>query len=199
MEPRIFHGEFEPADLARALIGEFNRGNLRAQQLGEAGEIIVQITTRQQAQSGGQTALSVTLKKVEDGVSVQIGKQAWLGVAASLGQTALTALRNPWELLGRLDDLAQDFEYLKLSEQVWQVIEDSAYSLGASFELSERLRRMVCAYCQTANPVGEPSCIACGAPLGTVQPVTCQSCGFVIKNNESNCPNCKKPVFPKSR
>ena len=34
MEPRIFHGNMRPNDLAQALMGEFNRGNLRAQKLG---------------------------------------------------------------------------------------------------------------------------------------------------------------------
>ena len=194
MEPRIFHGNMRPDDLAQALIGEFNRGNLRAQKLGTGKTVIVQIATRDHAQSGGKTALSVTLQQVEDGVSVQIGQQAWLGVAASLGETAFSLWRNPWNILGRLDDLAQDIENLNLSDQVWVVIENTARTMGASFELSERLRRLVCSYCQTANPVGASSCIACGAPLGAEQPRTCMHCGFVIKNSETICPNCGKPV-----
>jgi len=60
----------------------------------------------------------VLIQKVEDGVSVQAGQQAWLGVAASLGYTALAALRNPFTLLGRLDDLAQDVEYIQLSDNI---------------------------------------------------------------------------------
>ena len=120
----------------------------------------------------------------------EIGQQAWFGVAASLGTTALSALRNPFALLGRLDDLAQDIENLTLSDRVWQVIASSAQARGASKKLSERLRRMECEYCGTANPVGEPSCIACGAPLGKVQPGTCPNCGFVVKAGEKQCPNC---------
>jgi DNA-directed RNA polymerase subunit RPC12/RpoP len=69
-------------------------------------------------------------------------------------------------LLGRLDDIAQDIESLQLSEDIWKAIDNFANLKGATFELSERLRRIVCEYCNTANPVGEPSCIACGAPLG---------------------------------
>jgi hypothetical protein len=194
MEPRIFHGNMRPDDIAQALMGEFNRGNLRAQKMGAGKQVIVQIATRERAQSGGQTALSVTLTQVEDGVAVQIGQQAWLGVAASLGETAFSLWRNPWNILGRLDDLAQDIENLQLSDQVWVVIENTARAMGASFELSERLRRLVCSYCQTANPVGESNCIACGAPLGAEQPRTCMNCGFVVKTNESVCPNCGKPV-----
>ncbi|HEY6074337.1 MAG TPA: zinc ribbon domain-containing protein, partial [Anaerolineales bacterium] len=119
-----------------------------------------------------------------------IGQQAWLGVAASLGTTAFWAIRNPFSLLGRLDDLAQDIENLQLTERVWQTIGTYAQSAGASLALSERLRSIVCDYCGTGNPVGEGSCIACGAPLGKVQPGTCRYCGFVIKLGEVKCPNC---------
>jgi len=190
MEPRIFHGSLDPDDIAQELIARFNRGNLRAQKLGNPDKAVVQIATHQGTTSGGQTALTVTIQKVEDGVAVQLGSQAWLGVVASLGMTALTALRNPWGMLSRLDDLAQDIENLQLSDQVWEAIEATARASGASFELSERLRRMVCEYCLTANPVGEANCIACGAPLGKVQPRTCPNCGFVVKPDENPCPNC---------
>jgi hypothetical protein len=192
IEQRIFHGDITPDNLAQALLGEYDRGNLRAQKLGDGDRMVVQITTREGAESGGQTALTITLRQVKDGVSVQLGKQAWLGLAASLSHTALSAIRNPWSLLGRLDDLAQDIESMQLSEQVWEFIENTSRALGASFELSERLRRLVCGYCLTANPVGEPSCIACGAPLGELQPQTCSKCGFVVKRDESICPNCGK-------
>ena len=194
METRIFHGEITPKDLANSLIGEFNKGNWRSQAIGSEQEIVVQIATRDDPTSGGQTAMAVTLREIEDGVAIQIGKQSWYGVAASLGKTALFAIHNPWSLLERLDDLAQDMENLKLSEEVWQVLERTANTLGASFELSERLRRLVCEYCLTANPVGEPSCIACGAPLGKSQPRTCQNCGFVVRMDETFCPNCKKQL-----
>jgi len=195
MDTRIFHGEISPQDVARALFAQFNLGNYRAQQIGSGEKIIVQITTREIATSGGQTALAVNLQKAADGIAVQIGKQSWLGVAASLGQTAFTAWRNPWGLLSRLDDLAQDIENLQLSDAVWQTIESYARNAGATFELSERLKRAVCAYCDTANPVGEASCVACGAPLGLAQPRTCLNCGFVVRSSENLCPNCGKSLF----
>ena len=131
MDPRVFHGSLRPDGIAQALIGEFNHGNLRAQQFGNGDQIIVQIATRDHPQSGGKTALSVHLQKVEDGVAVQIGKQAWLSVAASLGHTLFTAWLNPWNIIGRLDDVAQDIENLQLSEDVWGVIENYARSAGS--------------------------------------------------------------------
>jgi Double zinc ribbon len=192
MDRRIFHGNIRPNDIAQALIGEFNRGNLHAQLLGQASKMAVQIATRTGTQSGGQTALTITLQATDEGVMVEIGQQAWLGVAASLGHTALSALRNPFALLNRLDDLAQDIENMQLTDKVWKAIDRAATSAGASYELSERLRRVLCDYCHTANPVGEGSCLACGAPLGTVQPDTCPNCGFAVSKLETACPNCGK-------
>jgi hypothetical protein len=194
MEQRIYHGNLTPADISTSLLAHFNSGNLRAQQLGNADRLIVQIGTRPGAMAGGDTTVSVVLQKVVDGVAVQLGQQAWLGIAASLGTTALAAIRNPFNLLGRLDDLAQDIQNLQINEQVWEAIDEVARAAGASKELSNRLRRTVCPYCRTANPVGEASCLACGAPLGEVQPRTCPHCGFVIKSSEVICPNCKNPL-----
>ena len=192
MEPRIFHGSLTPETLAHALTAEFNQGAYRAQQVGNDQKIMVQIATRVYARSGGQTAMTVSLQTVPDGVAVSLGKQNWMDLAASLGKTAFWAWRNPWSLIDRLDDLAQDVENLQLSDRVWVTIENAARASGASFELSERLRRLVCSYCNTANPVGESSCIACGAPLGDAQPHTCLNCGFVTRSDETVCPNCGK-------
>lgn len=192
MDQRIYHGKITPQDLATSLVSNFNRGNIRVQQIGTGNRIAVQIATSEAAVSGGKTALSVNLQKVEDGVSVQIGRQAWVGVAASLGLSALFALSNPWTLLNRLDDIAQDYENLQLSEEAWKTIEGTARSLGSGYELSDRLRRSVCSFCGVANPIGEPSCIACGAPLGDVQPITCGKCGYIVKKTEGVCPNCGK-------
>jgi RNA polymerase subunit RPABC4/transcription elongation factor Spt4 len=191
MERRIFHGKIKPVDVVQTLLGEFNQGNLRAQTIGQSDKMIVQIGSRPEAMSGGQTAMTVTIQKVEDGIMIELGQQAWLGVAASLGMSALAALRNPFSLLGRLDDIAQDIEHLQMSERIWQVIDQSARALGASTELSDKLKRLACEYCHTANPVGEPSCLACGAPLGRMQPVTCKNCGYVVKSSDKKCPNCK--------
>jgi hypothetical protein len=192
MDRRILHGNIKPNDVAHALMAEFNRGNLQAQIVGQANDLAIQISTRMGAQSGGRTALTVTIRGTEDGIIVEMGQQAWLGVAASLGHTALSALRNPFSLLGRLDDLAQDIEHMQLEEKVWNTIDDAAAALGASNELSDRLRRIACDYCDTANPLGEGSCLACGAPLGDIHPTSCSNCGYVIRDNEAICPNCNQ-------
>ncbi len=194
MERKIFHGNIKPADIAQALLGEFNQGNLRAQTLGKSDKVIVQVETRPGAASGGQTAMTITIQKIEEGIMVELGQQAWLGVAASLGMSALSALRNPFSLLGRLDDIAQDIENLQIGERIWQVISQAARAAGASAELSDKLKRTTCEYCHVANPVGEPSCIACGAPMGKSQPTTCKNCGYVVKANDKQCPNCKQAL-----
>jgi len=196
-EQRTYHGAIGPGDLAQGLIAEFNRGNLRAQQLGNPDHLIVQIQTSRAPTSGGRTGISVHLIRVEDGVLVSIGDQELFGVAASLGATALAALaalRNPLALVTRLDDLAEDVSSLQLTSRIWQTIERVAEGLGASFEISERLRRLVCAYCTTPNPVGEAHCIACGAPLGEAQPVACKNCGHVSPAGATRCTSCGKAL-----
>jgi hypothetical protein len=157
----------------------------------------VQIATRAGARSGGQTAMTISLQAVEDGVMVEVGQQAWLGLAASLGETAFSAfsaLRNPFHLLSRLDDLAQDIESIQLSETVWKVIDRTVVALDASYKLSERLTRITCAYCGSANPFGEGNCLACGAPMGEAHPATCKNCGFAVRPEDQVCPNCNKKL-----
>jgi hypothetical protein len=194
MERRVYHGNLTPADIAQALMAEFNQGNLQTQLLGSRDNLTVQIASSQWARSGGRTALAINVQKIEDGVLVQVGEQQWLGVAASLGQSALSALVNPLNLLGRLDDIAQDISNLQLRERVWLVIGNVVGAAGASHQLSERLNRILCEYCGSANPVGESNCVACGAPLGKAQPRTCVHCGFVITHGETACPNCARPL-----
>jgi hypothetical protein len=194
MDRRIFHGNITPNDLAHALIAEFNRGNMNTQVVGDKDRIAVQISTRLGMMSGGHTALTINIQKVEDGIMMELGQQAWLGVAASLGQTALSALRNPLSLLGRLDDIAQDIENMQLSENVWNIIDRTVATFGASHALSDRLTRITCDYCGSANPLGEGNCLACGAPLGEVHPVTCSNCGFAVSASEIICPNCNKKL-----
>ena len=194
MDRRIFHGPVNADEIGRVLVAQFNRSNIRAQQFSKRGKIIVQVATIVRPISGGNTALTIYLEQVEDGVAVQVGEQAWLGIAASIGTTILSVWRNPFNLIHRFDDIAQDVENIQISDQVWQVIENYSQMRGATFELSERFRRMTCEYCETANPVGESRCLACGAPLGHVQPDTCQNCGYVINPDEEICPNCGQPV-----
>lgn len=190
MQQRTFHGPVTPRSFAEALVAGFRRGSLRAQVFGDEEHLVVQLASSAMPVSGGATALSVDLVRVEDGVHVRLGQQEWLGVAASLGATALMALRNPATLLGRLDDLAQDLASMQLSAAVWETLDRTAASLGASHMISERLRRLSCTYCATANPVGEARCLACGAPLGPDQPLACGRCGTVSVAGTRVCGGC---------
>lgn len=194
MPQRIYHGKLTGSDLADALVAYFSRGNLKVTRYGSDSNMVVQIVTSPYAVSGGTTALAVHLQNVADGVSVEVGKQSWLGIAASLGVSTVATISNPWNLLNRLDDIAQDIEYVQLSENVWHVLDTTARSLGSGFELSERLNRYICDFCTTPNPPGEPSCIACGAPLGNIQPRTCSNCGYIVYKDEHSCINCGKPI-----
>jgi RNA polymerase subunit RPABC4/transcription elongation factor Spt4 len=191
METKTYHGNLTPADIGRALVAEFDHGNLQAHLVENPDRVLVQIASRTFRASGGQTAMTVTLEKVEDGVLVQLGDQQMLGVAADLGATALSALRNPISLIGRLDGLAQDITALQLSDSVWQAIQKAVNAAGAGLQISDRLRRLECSYCGAAVPVGEPACPMCGAPLGAIQPKACPHCGFVPPAGATICPNCQ--------
>jgi len=160
MDRRIFHGNITPDIIAQALMGGFNQGNLQTQMVGNENNVTVQIASSQWARAGGRTALTVNIQQIEDGVMVELGQQEWFGVAASLGKTVISAVLNPINLLGRLDDIAQDLTNLQLNEKIWQVIENTAQSAGARRELTERLTTVVCEFCGSANPVGVFACVA---------------------------------------
>ncbi|MCJ7513347.1 MAG: zinc ribbon domain-containing protein [Anaerolineales bacterium] len=194
VEQRVYYGRIEPADFAKALVANFGHGDLEAQQIGTGDQVVVQIASSRHPTSGGRTALAVHLTAVEDGVLVRMGRQDWLGVAASLGATALMALLKPISFVSRVDDLAQDIAALGMTDRAWETIDLTAETLGASHELSERLRRLTCAHCLTANPVGAPACTACGAPLGPVQPSACRECGNLLASGGDRCPQCGAPV-----
>jgi predicted RNA-binding Zn-ribbon protein involved in translation (DUF1610 family) len=195
MTQRVYHGSITPDDFTQDLLSTFNRGNYIAQEIGNGDSAAIQIATRFMVSSGGQTSISVIMQKIEDGVLIKLGQQAWLGVAASLSQTLFATLRNPFNLIGRLDDVAQDFEHIQLTEKIWQTIDQTAKAHAASYEISNRLRRLTCDYCETANTVGEPNCIACGAPLGGAHPSACPNCGYVVTKQELLCPNCGKALL----
>lgn len=194
MPPRIYHGDLKIDDFLLALRAHFDQGNYQMRIMGDEQFVAMQIETNPYPQSGGATSLAVSIQKVEDGLAVDVGRQAMAGIAASLGKTAIAALINPANLFNRIDDIARDITSIQLSDEVLKVLDDTARMLNASFDLSERLKRVVCDYCTTPNPIGASSCIACGAPLGAVQPHTCPHCGYVITSNEAVCPNCKKSV-----
>ena len=191
MDTKFFHGNISAEDLAVILVHRFNRGNMLAQYTHSGKQWVVQIASRINSRSGGDTALGVNILQMEDGISINMGKQSWLGIAASIGISLFSFLtRNPLNIISRIDDIAQDIENLTLDDQVWAVIDESVIAFGATHELSDRLKRSGCEYCDTANPVGTPSCIACGAPLGNVQPITCKKCGFVAGADDTVCENC---------
>lgn len=190
MDTRIYHGDIHPEDFANSLMASFDRGHYQVQKFGNPDHLAVQISTSP-GKRAGKTALTANIMRVPDGVSVTLSNQEWIGLAASLGATALTALRNPFALLTRLDLIAQDIESVQLEDKVWETIDSTAKQLGTGFTLSERLNRSVCPYCTTANQVSVSHCIACGAPLGELVPKTCPNCGFVVNHNEESCPNCQ--------
>ncbi len=190
MKSKIYHGELKLEPMAAALGAFFDRGSLSSEVTVDGDQAVVQISTRPGFGSGGQTHLGVSMRQGGDRLEVSVGDQGIFSLAGSLGTSALLGLLNPWNLLGRVDDIAQDIENLTLEDQVWAVIDKLAAEAGASQQLSERLQRLTCAYCGVANKVGDANCQACGAPLGEVQPRTCPRCGYLVFRDELKCPKC---------
>lgn len=139
MKTKIYHGNLDRQDVAETLASIFNRGTLTTQVTNNSKRSFVQIRTQQMPLSGGNTSLNIALKQIDDRLEVQVGQQSLLSVAASLGKSAWLVLRNPLNLLGRIDDIAQDIEHLELDDQVWQVIDQIASNANASHDLSDRL------------------------------------------------------------
>lgn len=196
MNERSYHGNLAPENMAKAIIAAFNQGNMTAQQVGHGEKVMVQIATRQHAQSGGKAAMTVSIQKNADGVTVGIGQHEWFGAAASLGQTALSTLFNPWNIISRLDDLAQDVTSLTLESKVWEVVEKFAQTAKFTKTLSERLQSVACPYCGTANKIGAADCVNCGGPLGEHQPIACPKCGNVLPPKSKFCNNCGTSLTP---
>jgi predicted Zn-ribbon and HTH transcriptional regulator len=163
---RIYHGNIKAVDLARALKSEFHRGNFMVQTFGKPNKIVLQITTQRALRSGGQTALTVNLSDVDDGVMVSVDKQKWLGVAASMGVTAISTVLNPLNLLSRLDDLAQDIESLQIVDNVWSVIDNRARLAGGA-PLGE-VQPITCRFCGFVTSAADryQYCPNCKNPLG---------------------------------
>lgn len=190
MKSKIYNGDLKLEEVAATLANFFNRGPLSSAASIEGDRAFVQIGSQGGAHSGGRTSIGVSLHQTDGRLEAQVGDQSVLGLAGSLGASALLAWLNPLNLLGRLDDIAADIENLTLEDQVWKVLDRIAAEGGASQQLSARMQRMMCPYCGTANKLGEGRCVACGAPLGDVQPGTCPKCGYLLTHNESKCPNC---------
>ena len=191
MEQRTYRGGIDPAGLADALVTRFNHGGLVAQKVtGPGGHIVIQIATRDWGWGAARTALSVGIAPVEDGVRVTVDQQQCLDAAASLAFTGLSALVNPFSLLGRIDDIARDVGKLTLDDQVWDAIQHYCDSVGGKLGLAEKHLVVTCPYCGVGNPVGAGTCSACGGSLAKEQPIACPKCGFVETKGARFCSRC---------
>jgi hypothetical protein len=190
MEARTYHGKVTPRDLADVLVSRFTTDDLSATAIGEGDRIIVNISSA--GYQGGRTALAVGLSPASGGVLVTVGDHNLLGVAADLMQTGLGALRNPFVLIGELDDVARNVEKLNLPAQVWEAVDHYCQSVGAG--LTAEPTSVTCPYCGVLSPIGAGSCAACGAPLGRSQPVTCPKCGKLLPADLDYCTRCGSPL-----
>ncbi len=187
---RTYWGAISANDLARTLVEHFNNADTQAQMAGDRDRILVQIGNRQVEHRDPRTALTVGIVQDEESVTVTIGHQKWLSLAADLAKTGLLALINPWNLLNELDDVARNMDWFNLRKEVWDTIDQYCVAVGGSLGTSPKLKQVVCPYCGVGNPIGEAKCSACGAPLGDYQPITCPQCGYILPHDKRFCTRC---------
>ncbi|MDH7488204.1 MAG: zinc ribbon domain-containing protein [Anaerolineae bacterium] len=204
-DTRTYWGKISADGLARALVAHFNTPTSRAQMTGDGTRILVQITNRQVEHSDPTTALTVGIVQDSDSITVTMGRQKWIGIAADLARTGIMALINPSYLLNELDNVARNVDWLSLRDQVWAVIDQYCQSVGGSLGIPEELKQVACPYCGVGNPIGQPKCSACGAPLGEYQPITCPKCGYLVPWSKRFCTRCgasltgDKPARPRPK
>jgi predicted RNA-binding Zn-ribbon protein involved in translation (DUF1610 family) len=189
MDQRTYHGDLKPDELASLLMAQFNQGNFAAQRYNQGDRVIVHVGARDN-RGRVENALTVTIGKTPDGVSVSVGEQQWLGAAADLAQAGLGALFNPLSLLGNLGEIASDVSSFSLPQQIWQTVDKYSKSVGAGLGGDPARLAVACPYCGVANSPGAPTCTGCGAPLGEAQPVYCPQCGQVEAHGSKFCARC---------
>jgi predicted RNA-binding Zn-ribbon protein involved in translation (DUF1610 family) len=172
-------------------VSHFDQGDLTAQKTGRTDRVVVQISTGRHRRRGDpQTSLTVTLAKAEDGVTVTVGEQQVLGIAADLVQTGIGALLNPMSLIGEIDDVVRNVSKLNLPDQVWEAVEEYCHSVGAGLGLAPEKVLVTCPFCGVGNPIGVGKCPSCGGSLADVQPITCPKCGQILKHDAKFCTRC---------
>ena len=187
---RTYWGRISASDLARTLVQHFNTADTQAQMAGDKDRILVQVGSRQVERRDPSTALTVGIVQEKESVTVTIGHQKWLSLAADLAKTGLLALINPWNLLHELDDVARNVDWFNLRKEVWDAIDQYCLALGGSLGAPAALTQVACPYCGVGSPIGEAKCSACGAPLGDYQPITCHQCGFMLPHDKRFCTRC---------
>jgi DNA-directed RNA polymerase subunit RPC12/RpoP len=191
---RTYWGKISADGLARALVENFNTPDSRAQMTGDRSRILVQIGNRRMESADPTTAITVGIVQDEDSITVTMGQQKWMGLAADLAKTGIMALINPWYLLNELDDVARNVDWLTMRNDVWQAIDGYCQAVGGSLGVPAEVKYVACPYCRSTNPIGQAKCSTCGAPLGDYQPVTCPKCGYLLVWNKRFCTRCGASV-----
>ena len=191
MITKTYYGKFKIDHFLNFLAAAFRDQNLEVHVSKHAERNVVRFVSARTARSGGQFALNLILTEFDGGVRIDIGNPEALGVAASLGKTAIAALINPYNLLVRLDDVAQDIENITLDQSLLKEIEQYMKVNHLTLKLSSSLSKTVCLYCHSINEYGNSNCVSCGAPMGDTLLKTCPRCGYAMSDKIMRCPQCK--------
>ena len=169
MEQRTYYGRIDPNALADHLVGVFNQhpgqgmyyshNHTMAQRVGEGDQVLVQIV---RAGSWGQNGgtLGVSIVRVPDGISVNLGQSNWLDLDQSTvaGMVIGALLFPPLLLLPLLSGLVGS----TFNQDIWDVIDGYCSWVNASGpEKAQAPRYFHCPYCGAYNQPNVPQCVSC--------------------------------------
>jgi ribosomal protein L40E len=191
MEQRHYRGNIDPNALAQHLLDTWDQGDTVAQALeGEEGTI-VQVGQR----SGGffsdepQSALTLALEPVSDGLRVTLGEQQWYrdgdGQIMVGGLIGFFPFFFTWPLGGGRDEPVDP----QLSSQVWDSVEGYVQQYGAVTGATRRLPQQPEAATGATTRLPQQPEAATGATI-RLAGVYCPSCGTENVSEAQRCREC---------
>jgi predicted RNA-binding Zn-ribbon protein involved in translation (DUF1610 family) len=217
MEQRTYQGTIDLDGLAQYLLDTWDQGDTVAQALEGDEGLIVQVGQR----SGGffsdepQTALTLALEPVSDGLRVTLGEQQWYrdggGQIMVGGLIGFFPFFFTWPLGGGRDEPVDPVLTSQVWESVDRYVQPAGAATGATKQLPQqpgaatgattrlpqqpgattgattRLADIACPSCGTANVREAERCRECGTYL---QARACPQCGVANPATANFCMRC---------
>lgn len=190
MEQRVYQGNSNPNALAQHLLDIWDQGDTVAQTLEGDEGIIVQVGQR----SGGlfsdepQSALTLALEPISDGLRVTLGEQQWYrdggGQIMVGGLIGFFPFFFTWPLGGGRDEPLDP----QLANQVWESVEHYVQQYSAAIGPT-RLPQQLDAPMGTTTRLPQQPVAATGATT-RLAGIHCPSCGTENVSEAERCHEC---------
>ncbi|GHO72576.1 hypothetical protein KSD_03470 [Ktedonobacter sp. SOSP1-85] len=195
--------------LARDLEGQFSHQGYQVQHFGTREQIAVQIRKGGEIEGlvGLQAALTVSLQRVQGGVTASIGEHQWLDKAA-VGAIGMFFL---WPLM--ITAGAGLIRQAGLETQIYNALDAAVYhqtGRGPQPQGAQQRQgapqpsarpaqpqQVPCPQCQALNDADDAFCSYCGKSLQQAQPQApkqCEQCGAQLKPDAAFCAKCGHAV-----